>query len=86
LRGDSFDATAMPAETWAKRIAVVLSQRTLPNKIWAGPYASTVWFGSCLPEFAAQAIGRSVARMDVVEKSIQNYGKDKAIKDAYGGL
>lgn len=84
LRGDSFDATAMPTVTWAKRVAAVLSKRTLPDKIWAGPYASTVWLGSCLPEFLAQAIQRSVGRMDVVEKSIQQYGKDKAIKDAYG--
>jgi 1-acylglycerone phosphate reductase len=86
LRGDWTDATDIPAETWAKRIAAVLSQRTLPNKIWVGPYSSTVWFGSCLPEFVLQAIQRSIARMDVVEKSIQNYGKDRAIKDAYGEL
>jgi 1-acylglycerone phosphate reductase len=86
LRGESLDATAIPADMWAKRVAAALSQRTPPNKIWAGPYASTVWFGSCLPEVVAQAIRRNVGRMDIVEKSIQDYGKDKAIKDAYGEL
>ncbi|KAF2420201.1 NAD(P)-binding protein [Tothia fuscella] len=86
MRGDSLIATAMPAETWAKSVAATLSQRTVPNKLWVGPYASTVWFASCLPEFVAHAIKRSIGQMDVVEKSIQDYGKDKAIKDAYGDL
>jgi 1-acylglycerone phosphate reductase len=84
LQGKSLQEGATAADVWAKQVAAALTQRDPPDHIWAGNWAWTVWLGSCLPNSAANMIGRSVARMDIVEKDIQKYGKQKAMADAYG--
>ena len=84
LSGKTFEEGATPADVWAKKVVATLSQRSPPDTVWVGAFAWTVWLGSCLPSNISQALARNASRLDLVDKSIQQYGKEKAITNAYG--
>jgi len=83
LSGKTIMEGSILADLWAKKVVAALSQRNPPDSVWVGPLTWTVWLGSCLPSSISQALTRNVSRVDFVEKSIQQYGKEKAIADAY---
>lgn len=84
MSGKPFMEGALPADVWAKKVLAALSQRNPPNTVWVGAFAWTVRLGSWLPSSISQVLARNASRMDLVEKSIQQYGKENAIADAYG--
>lgn len=84
LSGNTLSEGSLPSEEWAKKVVAALSQRNPPETIWVGAFVWTVWLGSCLPTSVSQWLARNVVRMDLVEKDIKGYGKDKVIADVYG--
>ena len=84
LSGKTFEEGITPADVWAKKVVKALSQRNPPDNVWVGTFTWTVRLGSWLPISTSQALARNASRLDLVEKCIQQYGKEKAIADAYG--
>lgn len=83
LGGEAMNEGNMASDAWAKKVVAALSQRNPPDNVWYGSFAWTVWLGSFLPNKASAALSNNVARLDLVEKSIKQYGKERAIADAY---
>ena len=84
LSGKTFEEGCTPADVWAKKVVAALSQRSPPDSVWVGAFVWTVWLGSWLPSSISQALASKASRLDLVEKSIQRYGKERAIADVYG--
>lgn len=84
LSGEPFMEGSFPQDLWAKRIVAAVMKRNPPDTVWVGAYTWTIWFASMLPTSVSQRLLNNAARLDVVEKSIEQYGIDKAYADAYG--
>ncbi|KIW56409.1 hypothetical protein PV05_05074 [Exophiala xenobiotica] len=83
--GSPFEDQAIDSEVWAKKVVASLEKKEPPNTIWVGAFAWTVWFASnFLPSSVAEKLARDASGVDKVERSIKEYGRDKAIDDAYG--
>jgi NAD(P)-dependent dehydrogenase (short-subunit alcohol dehydrogenase family) len=83
--GAPFDDQAIASDVWAKTVVASLEKKEPPNTIWVGAFAWTVWFASnFLPSSVAEKLARDASGVDKVERSINEYGTEKAIEDAYG--
>ncbi|KAK5307916.1 hypothetical protein LTR99_000888 [Exophiala xenobiotica] len=83
--GAPFEDQAIASDVWAKNVVAQLEKKEPPNTVWVGAFAWTVWFASnFLPSRLAEKLARDVSGVDKVERSIMEYGRAKAIEDAYG--
>ncbi|KIW20034.1 hypothetical protein PV08_00609 [Exophiala spinifera] len=85
--GKLFDDQAIDSAVWAAKVVRELEKKTPPNEIWVGGFVNLVWFAvNFFPKSMAEKLARDTVGMEKVEKSIAEYGRDKAAEDAYGKL
>jgi len=84
MSAEPFMKDAMPAATWAKHVAAAISKKNPPATVWVGTNTWLAWIATFLPTGLQESVGGSFAKMDLVTKQINEYGREKAIKDAYG--
>jgi 1-acylglycerone phosphate reductase len=84
LSGKELMKDAYPADVWAKQVVNDISKKNPPQEIWVGAFARLVWWSQWFPAWAVRILLRDVVKMGVIEKKIKEYGKENAIKDAYG--
>ncbi|KAK5467933.1 hypothetical protein LTS15_000906 [Exophiala xenobiotica] len=83
--GAPFEDQAIASDVWAKNVVASLEKKEPLNTIWVGAFAWTVWFAAnFLPSRVAEKLARDASGVDKVEMSIKEFGREKAIEDAYG--
>ena len=86
MSGEDLSKTAITGEAWAKSVTAQLSRRNPPNEIWVGSHTWLVWFATWMPVSIQQWIARDMSKIPLITKKINEYGRDKAIANAYGHL
>ncbi|KAJ9633229.1 hypothetical protein H2204_007125 [Knufia peltigerae] len=85
--GETFEEQAMAPAAWAARVVKELEKRSPPDEIWVGAFVNLVWFAAnFLPKSMAEKLARDTVGLGKVEKSIADYGRDKAVEDVYGKM
>lgn len=82
--GKGLTDVAIPSDVWAKKVVAALSKRNPPEEVWVGAFTTLAYIAvNYFPKSLFDKTLRDTVKFDRVEKSIQKYGKDKAIADAY---